>query len=122
MVTSPVDSPGLPIPHLTQLSPGILRLKPLSRKGRGPGLIVLVTDASAASKEEDLLRDGVLSPLMKWAEEGYSVVQIGSIAFDKEPNPIQKALKALSDLDECEPQGIVGLVGEYFILYVGTDD
>ncbi|KAK3182202.1 hypothetical protein K4F52_006571 [Lecanicillium sp. MT-2017a] len=69
-ITKPPAHP--PLREVTIISLGILLLQPLSRRGSGPGLI-LVTENS-----ENILKiaDGVPSVFMKWAEEGYAVVQI----------------------------------------------
>lgn len=104
-ITKP--APPLPTPQLRELKPGISLLLPLSRRGHGPGIIILIPETS------DLLaiKDGVPSHLVKWAEEGYTVVGIQERALFTEASTLLKAgVEALSQCDECKPKGNVGLV------------
>ncbi|KAJ4253309.1 hypothetical protein NW762_010464 [Fusarium torreyae] len=97
----------LPTPELKVVRPGISLLPPLSRRGRGPGLIVITPDSQDPLKIED----GVPSVLIKWAEEGYTVVQVESSVF-KETNSqpvIREALQALLECDKLD-KGSIGLV------------
>jgi hypothetical protein len=95
----------------TAIGPGLTLLSPLTRRGRGPGLLLLASDQNATLD----IRDGVPSSLVKWAEEGYSVVAIGASAVKTEKANIAQVLddsiKALEDCSECEPRGTYGLVG-----------
>ncbi|CAJ0544607.1 Ff.00g037010.m01.CDS01 [Fusarium sp. VM40] len=97
----------LPAPELKVVRPGISLLPPLSRRGHGPGLVVL-TPASGDVLE---IKDGVPSVLVKWAEEGYTVVQIESSVFDgiSSQSVIAEALEALTQCDKCN-EGRIGLV------------
>lgn len=107
--------PPLPSPALTALGPGASLLRPLSRRGTGPGIILLTADA-----EDPLaIRDGVPSPLVKWAEEGYTVVEIQARALlradggdDGAQQVLKSAVEALVGCDKCEPKDKVGLVGQ----------
>lgn len=105
-------APPLPSPELSEVMPGVSLLRPLSRLGTGPGVIVLTQnyDDSLA------INDGVPSPLVKWAEEGYTVVEIQTRALRTGAGHIIKAaLEALRDCDKCEPKDKVGLVGQYHL-------
>ncbi|SPJ73508.1 related to dienelactone hydrolase and related enzymes [Fusarium torulosum] len=97
----------LPTPQLKVVRPGISLLPPLSRRGHGPGLVVLTPTS------EDVLeiKDGVPSVLIKWAEEGYTVVQIESSVFEdtSSQSVIAEALEALTQCDKCD-EGRIGLV------------
>ncbi|KAF3760699.1 hypothetical protein M406DRAFT_282494 [Cryphonectria parasitica EP155] len=100
--------PPLPSPVLTEVVPGVSLLRPLSRRGKGPGMIVLTSD------HDDPLAiiEGVPSPMVKWAEEGYTVLGIQASAFltaDK-GELIRSAVETLKDCDKCEPKDKVGLV------------
>lgn len=99
----------LPTSELQKVQPGISLLAPLSRRGHGPGLIVL----TAASKDQMSIVKGVPSPLIKWAEEGYTVAQVDASAFERLSGDeiVNAALLALEVCDRCEPKGKVGLVG-----------
>ncbi|OKL55459.1 hypothetical protein UA08_09280 [Talaromyces atroroseus] len=96
---------ALPTPTLVDLTPSVRLVHPLSRRGHGPGLIVLSSDESGAGVQLD---DGVPSPLMKWAEEGYAVVEIGANAEPE--NALSTALTALASCESCAPKEKVGIV------------
>lgn len=98
----------LPTPQLTVLAPGLTLLRPLSHRGEGPGLIVLSWDSSSSVLA---LANGVPSLSMKWAEEGYTVVEIRSEAWQSTEDPLAKALNELSSCDVSQPKDQVGLVG-----------
>ncbi|KAM0298067.1 hypothetical protein ACHAPM_008763 [Fusarium culmorum] len=97
----------LPTPQLKAVRPGVSLLPPLSRRGHGPGLVVLT------STSEDLLKieDGVPSVLIKWAEEGYTVVQIDASAFEDGNNKdvLREALETMQQCDKYD-EGKIGLV------------
>lgn len=97
----------LPTPHLTEVGPGISLLEPLSRRGHGPGLVVLSPGSSSSGLTID---NGVPSPLMKWAEEGYTVVELLANAWTNGQEPVSLALAELSRCERCQPKGQVGLV------------
>ncbi|KAI1336033.1 hypothetical protein F5Y15DRAFT_216535 [Xylariaceae sp. FL0016] len=98
----------LPTPQLTALSPGLSLLLPLTRRGTGPGLIVLTPD----SEDQLSIKEGVPSPLIKWAEEGYTVVEIQAAAvIGKNPfEVLRQAVRALEKCEKCEFNEKVGLV------------
>ena len=62
--------PPLPTPQLEQPLPSVSLLLPLSRRGTGPGLILLLPDLG---QNILLIENGIPSPLVKWAEESYVV-------------------------------------------------
>ncbi|KAM6519002.1 hypothetical protein FALCPG4_012658 [Fusarium falciforme] len=97
----------LPTPQLKDIRPGILLLPPLSRRGHGPGLILL------AHSSADPLRidQGVPSELVKWAEEGYTVVKLEPNAFEggESIDVINEAVRALNRCGKCD-KGKIGLV------------
>ncbi|KAE8371652.1 hypothetical protein BDV26DRAFT_302589 [Aspergillus bertholletiae] len=99
--------PPLPTANLTELERGVSILRPLSRRGYGPGLILLVPD----TEKSMLTIDGVPSQLIKWAEEGYTVVEIQEEALEQgAQSTLEKAIKALANCEKCEPKGKIGLV------------
>ena len=56
----------------------------------------------------------VPSPLMKWAEEGYAVVQLDERAFRDASSSevvVREAAGLLDACAKCEPKGKIGLVG-----------
>ncbi|KAM6529470.1 hypothetical protein FALCPG4_007605 [Fusarium falciforme] len=98
----------LPQPKPQSLGEGITLLPPLSRLGRGPGLIILTEE----SEKHLQIIEGVPSALIKWAEEGYAVVEIQGKAFSRGAKEvIGVALEVLSNCDKLEPKNSkVGVV------------
>ncbi|PNS21553.1 Glucosidase 2 subunit beta [Sphaceloma murrayae] len=102
----PVEA--LPQPKLTQVSEGVSLLLPLSRKGTGPGMII-VTPETAASKLD--IKEGVPSPLIKWAEESFTLVEIKSAALASDAgSALRQAQEALRQCPQCEPKDKIALV------------
>lgn len=85
------------------LAGGVTLIRPLSRKGTGPGLILLTSNSESAVE----IQDGIPSLRMKWAEEGYVVVEIKSEASS---SALKLAVTKLDECKECEPKEKVGLV------------
>lgn len=102
--------PPLPSPELSNVMPGVSLLLPLSRLGTGPGMIILTHDY----KDSLAINEGVPSPLVKWAEEGYAVVEIQATALStSKGHVIKSAMETLRDCNKCEPKDKVGLIGQY---------
>lgn len=82
---------------------------PLTRRGHGPGLLLLVPaglDLGGSDKTLDP------PPAQKWAEEGFAVAQI-TIADDggkQLGSTIDEAVNALKDLKTCDSVGKMGLI------------
>ncbi|CAO2653059.1 Nn.00g024700.m01.CDS01 [Neocucurbitaria sp. VM-36] len=108
-ITQP--APALPQPQLQELRKGVAQLLPLSRRGYGPGLIILVPDHT----KQLSIDDGVPSPLVKWAEEGYVVVEIQSSALADE-GTLKEAVNAIRAYIPTIPE-IVGA-----IVYANSND
>ena len=102
--------PPLPRPQLSEVRSGISILAPLSRRGHGPGLIILVPN----STPQLTIIEGVPSPIFKWAEEGYTVVEIQASALTAGADAISPALDALKSHKKCDSHRAVGLVGTWF--------
>lgn len=101
--------PPLPSPEPTEVMPGVSLLRPLSRLGTGPGMIILAHDY----KDSLAIKEGVPSPLIKWAEEGYAVIEIQATALRAgEGSVIKSAVEVLRSCDKCEPKDKIGLVGQ----------
>ncbi|KAF4968675.1 hypothetical protein FSARC_3961 [Fusarium sarcochroum] len=98
--------PPLPKPRLDEVQSGISILAPLSRRGHGPGLIILVPD----STPQLTITEGVPSLILKWAEEGYTVVEIQASALTAGADAVASALDALKSHDRCDSHHAVGLI------------
>lgn len=102
--------PPLPSPTLVELGDDLKLLLPLTRRGHGPGIILLTPN----SDDPLAIREGVPSLLVKWAEEGYAVVGIEERALLKgASNLLETAVESLSKCEKCEPKGRVGLAGMF---------
>lgn len=99
--------PPLPVPRCTTISPGVSLLQPLSRRGTGPGMIIVVPDSTQSNLS---IIDGVPSPLIKWAEESYTVVEIQESALSADI--LQRAIEAVFESASCVTKEKVGLVGK----------
>jgi carboxymethylenebutenolidase len=107
--------PFLPATTIRPICPGITILHPLSRRGQGPGMIVLVPETGVTSNNSDLrIEHGVPAPIMKWAEEGYTVAEITRAALTSSSDALKVALRELEQTPTTVPRGVVGLVGRSF--------
>ncbi|KAK7191588.1 hypothetical protein PSPO01_02037 [Paraphaeosphaeria sporulosa] len=101
-----IDIPSAP-PQ--QLSPHLTLQPPLSRRGSGPGLILVVDHYARLEVSEKSLDP---PPLQKWAEEGFAVVQIKvpGKAEDGGEFGLERGLQALRDCKQCIWGDGVGLI------------
>lgn len=82
--------------------------KPLSRIGHGPGLIIVVEQATTTSRPISHTLDPL--PTQKWAEEGYAVAEIVISGDANLTADINTAIQALKDLPECSGKSGLGLI------------
>lgn len=76
---------------------------PLSRRGNGPGLILVVDHYALLDASEKSLDP---PPLTKWAEEGFAVIQVlvpGKVD-DGGEFPLEKAIECLKGCEGCDMQ------------------
>src|SRR5689334_11936031 len=95
-------------PDAVEVSPHITLQAPLSRRGKGPGLVLVLDHYALTEKSEKHLDP---PPLQKWAEEGFAVVQLlvpGKVE-DGGEFPLEKALRVLKECEACEFEKGVGL-------------
>lgn len=109
---TPAFAPRTPITtHAEQIGPGISLVNPLTQRGHGPGLIVLVSQSGILSSSSLVIKDGVPAPVMKWAEEGYAVVEVTKSAILEDASgALQTAASALAGAEKCNPKDAVGLI------------
>ncbi|KAF2967845.1 hypothetical protein GQX73_g5780 [Xylaria multiplex] len=125
---TPVPLPSAP---LVQLAGNATLQPPLTRRGYGPGLIVIApgdplsfserqlpVDEQEKENESDNRDFKTLDPLpqKKWAEEGYAVVQLtfgdgqqGKEGWDIEA-ALGQAIEALKGLEACDVKDRFGLI------------
>lgn len=107
------NPPSLPLLHLSAkpipLTKNITLQTPLSRRGNGPGLIILLPDNDS---QTSAIPKKILDPepLKKWAEEGFAVVQVRVTDVEAVEDDCNIAIKALQELRECtsEKLGVIG--------------
>ncbi|SPJ74476.1 related to dienelactone hydrolase and related enzymes [Fusarium torulosum] len=99
---------SLPSIKLEVLRPGLSLLWPLSRRGHSPGLIIL----STTREDPVAFYDGIPSSMVKWADEGYAVVQIEVAGFEGEESEVvlREAIETLRQCEKCELNDKIGLV------------
>lgn len=103
--------PALPRTNIRRITPNVTLLEPLSRQGHGPGLVILVSESGVVNGESPTrIEDGVPSPLMKWAEESYTVVEVTQKALFCETDPLKLALTALAACHTTKPKHTVGIL------------
>lgn len=83
---------------------------PLSRRGHGPGLLILVEQGINLSKHDTVLDP---PPIQKWAEEGYAVAQIVVAPGSNDlANHVASAIESLRGLESCDNKDQFGIIGE----------
>ncbi|KAL2133307.1 hypothetical protein VTI74DRAFT_2573 [Chaetomium olivicolor] len=96
---SKTPTPPRPSAPCVQVTSDISSQPPLSRRGNGPGLVLVVPDSLDLNRHEKTLDP---PPLQKWAEEGFAVAQIlVDDNFFGVEEQVKRALVALAKLPEC---------------------
>lgn len=108
--TPPVAPASYPSPQ--QISSYITLQPPLSRRGKGPGLILILDHYAQIESSEKHLDP---PPLQKWAEEGFAVVQllVPGKTEDGGELPLDKALEVLKGCEACIFGEGVGVICEF---------
>ena len=105
------DVKKLPSAKPYEVSDGITIQPPLTRRGHGPALVILIPQGIDTKFHEKTLDP---PPLQKWAEEGWSVAQIKlSDDYSSFQDRLNDALAALQQLGACDSMGRTGLIGMY---------
>jgi carboxymethylenebutenolidase len=99
----------LPSAKPIKVSTSITIQPPLTRRGHGPGLALVVPSGIDLDGSDKTLDP---PPLQKWAEEGYAVVQIvlAEGEGDKFGSNFEQAVDTLSKLKECDSVEKIGLI------------
>lgn len=119
-----ISKPPAPLPsaRLQILRPGVSLQPPLTRRGHGPPLIILTT----ADETDEVVthRDDAPTAVLKWAEEGYTVIQISSAAIESRgvQTLFTEALEAANKCDACQPKEKAGLICQSTIFYPPLPD
>ncbi|RBR11049.1 uncharacterized protein FIESC28_09194 [Fusarium coffeatum] len=101
-----ISKPPAPLPQAKPqaIADGITLLPPLSRLGHGPGLVILHPDSD---KHLEIVQ-GVPSVLVKWAEEGYAVIEIQARAL--KGDVLRTAVEALRGCEGFIKGSKIGLI------------
>ena len=92
--------------------------RPLSRRGKGPGILILRPHQKSKFPTPKKTLDP--EPLQKWAEEGFAVVEVtigdvASLPGQDVLNDVQAAcergITALRELSECTLDEKIGVIG-----------
>lgn len=85
---------------------------PLSRRGHGPGLLLLVDAELDLRKKHEKTLDP--PPLYKWAEEGFAVAQLRVTKSNRILlyDSIRSALSKLLALPSCDQIEKIGIISE----------
>ncbi|KAH7028912.1 uncharacterized protein B0I36DRAFT_245320 [Microdochium trichocladiopsis] len=103
MINTKYDKlPFLPETRLEQVTEGITLSHPLSRRGHGPGFIVVVPSTGTAGPGVLAIKGGTPSPLMKWAEEGFVTVEITEAALSASSDAVVKACAAIAACESTQ--------------------
>ncbi|KAI1766712.1 hypothetical protein GGR53DRAFT_484817 [Hypoxylon sp. FL1150] len=94
---------------MAQVNENITTTSPFSRRGHGPGLLLLVDAELDLRKHEKTLDP---PPLYKWAEEGFAVAQLRltESAEDAIRDDLRLALSELSKLPSCDQKDKIGVI------------
>ncbi len=108
-----LGAPALPNPPTTRISDRAVLQPPLSRRGTGPGLVVIVPDATTSGPSgDDSEKPLDPEPVQKWAEEGFAVAGI-SVARGSDadlPGEIAACVAALKNHPSVDTKEGFGLV------------
>ncbi|KAK9234459.1 hypothetical protein V1525DRAFT_58577 [Lipomyces kononenkoae] len=95
----------LPSTPVSQLAHNAVVQAPLTRRGHGPGLFIIIPKVYSKISSEETLDP---HPLQKWAEEGFAVVRV---SFSTDPldsncwnigQALELGITALKSLPECD--------------------
>jgi len=100
-----------------RLSDNVSLQLPLSRLGKGPGLILLISKDYKPRPSTDISKTLDPEPQQKWAEEGFAVVEVKVDSATVEED-FKTGVAALWNLPESASYSIVGVIGKYSILYI----
>lgn len=109
--------PPLPSAPAVELSPTLTLQPPLSRRGRGPGIVIVVSDEADIKNNTNPTKTLDPVPIQKWAEEGYVVAQLKKPSANasswKFEEDLKSAIDALKSHETCTEKSKFAAVGAY---------
>ena len=95
-----------------QISENVTLQTPLSRLGKGPGLILLVSKDYISRSSTDITKTLDPEPQQKWAEEGFAVVEVKVDPATLEDD-FKVGVDALKKLPEARERNTMGVIGTF---------
>lgn len=109
--------PPLPSAPAVELSATLTLQPPLSRRGHGPGIVIVVSDEADIKNNTNPSKTLDPVPIQKWAEEGYAVAQLkkpgGDASSWKLGEELKSAIDVLKSHDTCTEKSKFAVVGAY---------
>lgn len=100
-----------------RLAQNILLQNPLSRRGKGPGLLLITSDKYDDRKEQPIRKTLDPEPLQKWAEEGFVVVEVKVSGGQTDLiATLTTAIQTLKLSPGCTNPDKLGVIGMFRIL------
>ena len=102
----------MPLPNAkpVKLNSNLTIHAPLSRRGHGPGMIIIRGSTPAPARNAKATLDP--EPLQKWAEESYTVVQVTvSEGHKTVKEDLRQAIDALNGHEKCDKKSGYGVIG-----------
>jgi carboxymethylenebutenolidase len=98
-----------------QISENVTLQTPLSRLGKGPGLILLVSGNYQSRSSTDITKTLDPEPQQKWAEEGFAVVEVkvDPATLEDDFKVGVDALKKLPEAREWSTMGVIGAISTF---------
>ncbi|KAL7922543.1 hypothetical protein ACQKWADRAFT_292746 [Trichoderma austrokoningii] len=115
-------APPLPSAPAVRIGPSSVLQPPLSRRGSGPGLVVVLPNSTPAGTRTGTEKPLDPEPLQKWAEEGFAVVAVTLPANEMEEltgddgsvadvvNQIRQGVEALKAHGKVDTKDKFGLI------------
>ncbi len=112
---SPDEQPvALPEAPLVRLSPNAVLQPPRTRRGTGPGMIVILPPSSAVKPSTRAEKPLDPEPVLKCAEEGFAVVGVTPFSEGWSiSEAISQGVDALLDLQELDTKDKFAVTGQY---------
>jgi hypothetical protein len=101
-----------------RVASNIMLQTPLSRKGKGPGLLIILPDDYKPQDQGKYKKTLDPEPLQKWAEEGFAVVEVKFVLDEMRSSKdmLARSLEALKEMPECVSDGGVGVIGTFLLV------
>lgn len=99
-----------------RLSENVTLQTPLSRFGKGPGLLLLVSKDYKSRSSTDITKTLDPEPQQKWAEEGFAVIEVkvDSATIEEDFKTGIEALKKLPESGSYSTVGVIGNLSRFF--------